>query len=255
MFRGVVTYFAIYHFVRQQYGFFMLYRRGEPVGGFGYRLDQITIYLTTIYPLVYWHTYPRNFQWFSNFEILTIPSIFPELICRFIYISALILFSAKEARRWAKTGEFNIGKVALLFATAAAWSTGIILFNGNLTFMLINIVSHGVPYIALIWIYQYRKKANQANSSNGFLRFFQLKYVPLYVLALVALATFEEGIWDWFVWKEHGELFGNVTWTLPTAALIILVPLLTMPQVTHYVLDAFIWRVNKKGKEIRAVIG
>lgn len=255
MFWGVVTYFAIYHFVRQQYGFFMLYRRGEPVGGFGYRLDQVTIYLTTIYPLVYWHTYPRNFQWFSNFEILQIPSMFPELICRCIYISALILFSAKEARRWAKTGEFNLGKVTLLFATAAAWSTGIILFNGNVTFMLINIVSHGVPYIALIWIYQYRKKANIANSSNGFLRFFQLKYVPLYVLALVALATFEEGIWDWLVWKEHGELFGNVSWTLPTAALIILVPLLTMPQVTHYVLDAFIWRVNKKGKEIRAVIG
>ena len=82
-----------------------------------------------------------------------------------------------------------------------------------------------------------------------------MKYVPLYVLALVALATFEEGIWDWLVWKEHGELFGNVSWTLPTAALIILVPLLTMPQVTHYVLDAFIWRVNKKGKDIRAVIG
>jgi len=36
----------------------------------------------------------------------------------------------------------------------------------------------------------------------------------------------------------------------------VLVPLLTMPQLTHYVLDAYIWRVNKQGsQEVRAVIG
>ena len=51
-----VAYFAIYHFVRQQYGFLMLYRRGEPVGDLSYRIDQAAIYLATIYPLVYWHT-------------------------------------------------------------------------------------------------------------------------------------------------------------------------------------------------------
>ncbi|MBL8060379.1 MAG: hypothetical protein JNK63_06645 [Chthonomonas sp.] len=255
VFWGAVAYFAIYHFVRQQYGFFMLYRRGEPVGGFDYRLDQIVIYLATIYPLVYWHTYGRNFQWFSNFEVIRIPSVWPELILRFVYVTAMLAFFGKEISRWHQTKEFNLGKVSLLLATAAAWGTGIIVFNGNLTFMLVNIVSHGVPYMALIWIYQYRKRSNEANAKNGFLRFFQLKYVPAYILALLALAYFEEGIWDWFVWKEHAELFGGFNWTLPATALAILVPLLTMPQVTHYVLDAFIWRVNKKSKEVRAVIG
>ncbi|RYG30448.1 hypothetical protein EON81_24900, partial [bacterium] len=48
-----VAYFAIYHFVRQQYGFLMLYRRGEPVGDLSYRIDQVAIYLATVYPLVY----------------------------------------------------------------------------------------------------------------------------------------------------------------------------------------------------------
>jgi len=251
-----VAYFAIYHFVRQQYGFFMLYRRGEPVGGLSYRIDQVVIYLATIYPLVYWHTYPRNFQWFSDFEVLHIPSVWPDLLCRGIYVLALASFIVKEAYRWKVTGTLNAGKCLLLFATAAAWGTGIIIFNGDLTFTLINIVSHGVPYMALIWIYQYRKRANKAHADNRFLRFFQLKYVPFYVLAVAAFAYFEEGIWDWFVWREHPNIFGSFYIPASTTLLIILVPLLTMPQITHYVLDAFIWRVNKKGKEeVRAVIG
>ncbi len=141
-------------------------------------------------------------------------------------------------------------------ATAAAWGTGIIIFNGDLTFTLINIISHGIPYMALIWIYQYRKRANKVHVGNLFLGFFQLKYVPLYVLALVAFAYGEECIWDWFVWREHANIFGAVYIPASATALVILVPLLTMPQVTHYVLDAYIWRVNKKGKsEVRAVIG
>ncbi|MEQ1823043.1 MAG: hypothetical protein ABL949_11070 [Fimbriimonadaceae bacterium] len=256
VFWSAVAYFAIYHFVRQQYGFLMLYRRGEPVGGWSYRIDQAAIYLATVYPLIYWHTYPRQFQWFSDFEVLHIPTTIPELICRFLYIGMLVAFGIKETQRWRTTGEFNVGKVLLLTATAAAWATGIILFNGDLTFTLINIISHGIPYMALIWIYQHRKGANQPHLENKILRFFQLKYIPLYVLALMTLAYLEEGMWDWFVWNEHQGLFGGVHVRLSASALMILIPLLTMPQVTHYVLDAFIWRVNKKGKEeVRAVIG
>lgn len=250
-FWSVVAYFAIYHFVRQQYGFLMLYRRGEPPKGLEYRIDQVAIYGATVYPLIYWHTYPRNFEWFSDFKMLHIPVQWPEVVCRVIYVAALVAFTMKEVVRWRRSGSFNLGKSLLLYATAAAWLTGIVLFNGDLTFTLINIVSHGVPYMALIWIFQYRKRTTQA---RPVLRFFQLKYIPLYVLALFALAYFEEGIWDWFVWKEHGDIFGGFSFPSSAGLLMILVPLLTMPQVTHYVLDAFIWRVNKR-KDVRAVMG
>ncbi len=251
-----VAYFAIYHFVRQQYGFLMLYRRGEPVGDLSYRIDQVAIYMATVYPLVYWHTYPRNFQWFSDFDVVHIPVVWPEYTCRVLYVLSIGAFFVKEVYRWYKTGNVNAGKVLLLTATAAAWGTGIILYNGDLTFTLINIISHGIPYMALIWIYQYRKRANSANASNRFLRFFQLKYIPVYIVALMAFAYFEEGIWDWFVWREHADIFGSFHMSASATAMILLVPLLTMPQITHYVLDAFIWRVNKRGnEEVRAVMG
>lgn len=255
-FWSCIAYFAIYHFVRQQYGFLMLYRRGEPVGGLGYRIDQLAIYMATVYPLVYWHTYPRNFQWFSDFDVVHIPVRWPEYICRAVYIVSLSAFFAKEGYRWRKTGQVNAGKCLLLFATAAAWGTGIILFNGDLPFTLVNVLSHGIPYMALIWIYQYRKRANRAYDGNRFLRLFQLKYIPIYVLAVFLFSYFEEGFWDWIVWRDHPNIFGQFYYPVSATALMIIVPLLTMPQVTHYVLDAFIWRVNKKGKEeVRAVIG
>jgi hypothetical protein len=256
IFWSCIAYFAIYHFVRQQYGFLMLYRRGESVGDLSYRIDQIAIYIATVYPLVYWHTFGRNFQWFSNFDVIRIPSVWPEHIFRAVYVLGIGAFLIKEIYRWVIRGSFNAGKVFLLVATAAAWGTGIIIFNGDMTFTLINIISHGIPYIALIWIYQYRKRSSKAHADNRFLKFFQLRYIPIYIFALVAFAYFEEGIWDWFVWQEHRNIFGSVNVGASATALVILVPLLTMPQVTHYVLDAYIWRVNKKGKEeVRAVIG
>lgn len=255
VFWSCVAYFAIYHFVRQQYGFLMLYRRGEPSQGWRYRVDQAAIYLATLYPLIYWHTYPREFQWFSDFDVLQIPSVWPEKICAVGYLAVLLAFFVKEGMAWRTSGQLNVGKVLLLTVTAVSWFTGIIVFNGDLTFTLINIVSHGVPYIALVWIYQFRKRA-KSGVQNPWLRFFQLRFIPLYVLALVALSYFEEAIWDWFVWKEHPNLFGAFHVSASATLLVLLVPLLTMPQVTHYVLDAYIWRVNKKGKEeVRAVIG
>lgn len=252
----VVAYFAIYHFVRQQYGFMMLFRRGETVGDWSYRIDQIAIYLATLYPLLYWHTYPRNFQWFEGVEVFHISSPWPELIVRFLYIGVLLVFAGKEIVRTKETGEVNAGKCLLLAATAISWATGIVLLNGDMTFTLVNVVSHGIPYIALVWIFQHRRLKKDPQSAPKFFRFFQLKYLPIYLGALVVFAFFEEGIWDRVVWQEHSQLFGNFHFQASATVLALLVPLLTVPQVTHYILDAFIWRVNKKGhQEVRQVIG
>src|SRR5882724_1606946 len=66
VFWRVLAYLAVFHFVRQQYGWVALYRRrvGEN-DRFGYWVDTITIYAATIYPLLYWHAHlPRRFWWF-----------------------------------------------------------------------------------------------------------------------------------------------------------------------------------------------
>ena len=71
---------------------------------------------------------------------------------------------------------------------------------------------------------------------------------------LIFLAFFEEWIWDVFVWREHSTVFG--VWNRfvsleASAGLSLLVPLLAVPQATHYVLDAFIWKLNSNNPDLR----
>src|SRR5204862_2457613 len=55
IFWRLLAYVAVYHFVRQQYGFMRLYSRKEPRNKWLRIVDAIAIYNATVYPLVYWH--------------------------------------------------------------------------------------------------------------------------------------------------------------------------------------------------------
>jgi hypothetical protein len=63
------------------------------------------------------------------------------------------------------------------------------------------------------------------------------------VLVLCALALGEEWLWDAFVWHEHSTLLVTPELDLDQAA-AFLVPLLSLPQLTHYILDAYLWRFD-----------
>jgi hypothetical protein len=56
------------------------------------------------------------------------------------------------------------------------------------------------------------------------------------------------------VWRERGEIFGlfaALPQLMSKEALAIIVPLLSLPQTTHYVLDGFIWkREHTAGRKI-----
>ena len=54
--------------------------------------------------------------------------------------------------------------------------------------------------------------------------------------------VFEELLWDILVWQEHFGFYINTNDT----ALLLLVPLLSVPQITHYILDGIIWKRSNK---------
>src|SRR3954452_22351959 len=57
---------AVFHFVRQQYGWVALYRRKfRETERWTWVIDAAAVYLASIYPLAFWMTrLPRNFDWF-----------------------------------------------------------------------------------------------------------------------------------------------------------------------------------------------
>ncbi|MFD1873358.1 hypothetical protein [Hymenobacter bucti] len=238
VFWRALAYLAVFHFIRQQYGFLRLYARHEAPGP-GQWLSPALIYAATLYPLLYWHlSPPRNFNWFVDGDFVQHDWPLGRQLATGLYLGLLLAYLGREARQYYRTRTLNVPRNLLLGGTALAWYAGIVVFNGDLAFTLLNVVSHGVPYLALVW----SRRPAQAPGRGWWAGRHGLL---LFGSAIILFAFLEEGLWDGLVWREHGAVFG---WFrhLPTVAepalLRWLVPLLALPQSTHYVLDGFIWR-------------
>lgn len=245
----LLAYTAVFHFVRQQYGFMRIYSRKERAYRLSRVVDKIAIYYATIYPLLYWHlSGPRNFNWFVSGDFLYAQSRVLLDVSSILYWLIIILYIIKEFLLLVRTRYFNVPKNAVIAGTFLSWYFGIIYYNGDMAFTLLNVVSHGVPYMALVWIYG-EKNYSKSNRGSRFLRIIFSRYgVIVFVGLLFLFAFIEEGLWDISVWKEHTSVFGSRhlgSITVEENLLAFIVPLLALPQITHYILDGFIWKMKK----------
>lgn len=249
VFWRVLAYLAVFHFIRQQYGFMRLYSRFEQKGTFSRVIDTVTIYAATLYPIMYWHCTPdRNFNWFVEGDFLIANAGILKTVASYIYLIILTSYIIKEVTVILKEGRVNIPKNLVVISTVATWYLGIVFFNGDMAFTLLNVVAHGIPYMALIWLFNKKEQKTTTDTSRSFIGTY--KYSLLFFLVSIALfAYIEEGIWDGMIWHEHKDIFGLFSF-LPSVnskeLFILLVPLLSLPQSTHYVLDGFIWRKTSK---------
>ncbi|WP_255578519.1 hypothetical protein [Chitinophaga sp. sic0106] len=250
VFWRILAYMAVYHFVRQQYGFLRIYSRKEARSRLSRRIDTITIYAATVYPLIYWHLKgPMPFNWFIPDDFFYVAGNSKILdILWGAYLAIMAIYLGKEIGHSIKYQLINIPKQLLVLGTLLSWYFGIIFFKGDLTFTLLNVISHGIPYMALVWAHG-RKQYHVGASGNKFLQTVFSNRGILLFLGLIALFAFvEEGLWDGFVWREHTRVF-SLFQQLPevesSVVLMLLVPLLAVPQVTHYVLDGFIWKMKE----------
>ncbi len=228
---------AVFHFVRQQYGWVNLYRRrlGE-TSRLTWWIDAAAVYLASVYPLAFWMTsVPRNFEWFVQNDFAPLPSIVETGLFQ-IYIAALAAYAIKSVYLYFAEGFLNIGKDIVVVTTAVCWYVGIVAFNSDYAFTVTNVIIHGMPYFALIYMYaKFRRE-----TSGGVYRAFSSNWM-VFLASLWALAYVEELFWHRGVWHERQWLFGG-DWDWTRTVKMFVVPLLAVPQLTHYVLDGFIWR-------------
>lgn len=251
LFWRVLAYLAVFHFVRQQYGFMRIYSRKERFHKWYRYIDQWTIYYATLYPLLYWHLHaPRNFHWFVEGDFLYFRATPLAMAAVVLYFLVIVLYVLKEVVYVYRERHFNWPRNLIIAGTFLSWYFGIVYFNGDMAFTLLNVVSHGIPYMALIWVYGKKKVEQSGNRSYGRLvkQLFTTYGVLLFVLSMMLLAYLEEGIWDAWVWKEHSSVFGifeAIAFNPGKDLLTLLVPLLALPQITHYIIDGYIWKVSK----------
>lgn len=236
-FWSVLAYVAVFHFIRQQYGFMRLYSRMEIKTKTSIFLDNLFIYTATVYPMIFWFmNEPRAFTWFVENEFITYQD--PVLLQFFtgLYYLIILLYLVRTVYFSIQNKYFNIPKNVIIIGTFLSWYFGIVYFNNDLIFTLLNVVSHGIPYMALIYF-------NQKENSHSFKipKLSSLIGIFAYVGMLLLFAFSEEYLWEILVWQEHFNFRSDafVPWQL------VLVPLLTVPQFTHYVLDGFIWKSKK----------
>jgi hypothetical protein len=250
----VLAYVAVLHFVRQQYGWIALYRRRLGISSRLDRfLDDAIIYASTLYPLLYWHAnLPREFAWFVDGDFIPgLPSwVAPALLP--VHAGLTIAYAGRQLHLWATGRPVSAGKNLVVATTWLTWYLGIVVFDSDYAFTVTNVLVHGIPYLAFVWVYG---RARFAESNARVAPLFTRGAWPLYLLPLFLVAFFEEWAWDRFVWHDHGALFPGAALAPGAAALALLVPLLALPQATHYALDAWVWRVRPENPDLARYLG
>jgi hypothetical protein len=241
VFWRVLAYLAVFHFVRQQYGWVALYRArlGEREA-LGRAIDTAAIYAATLYPLLWWHMHlPRRFWWFLERDFsapLALPQSL-ESVAHGLYVLIMAAYLARSLSCWME-GRPNPGKDMVVATTAVCWYVGIITLNSDYAFTVTNVLIHGIPYLALLYFYGVDRLSAREPGWQPY-RLFARGPLP-FLLVLWALAFAEELVWDRGVWHDRSWLFG-AAWHVEKWQ-VWLVPLLALPQLVHYILDGFIWK-------------
>ncbi len=259
VFWRVLAYLAVFHFVRQQYGFMSVYARQQNRPKWERWIDATTIYGLTLYPILYWHTHlPRNFSWFVEGDFLVLNAPWLSQVGFGLYGLIILAYIGKELKMSLQR-VFNLPKNLIVLGTGMSWYCGIVLRNGDMAFTATNVIAHGLPYIAMVWIYGRKKHPPEtaAKAPNVWMKWgFRVAFLPAFLGVLLVLAYLEEGLWEGLVWRDHASLFpwaDVLPFVSESATLAIIVPLLSLPQVTHYIVDGFIWKLRKKDADLRVL--
>jgi len=243
LFWRVLAYAAVFHFVRQQYGWVMLYRRraGER-DRLGRLVDGAAVYGATVVPLLWWHaSLPRRFHWFLPGDFLTgLPAAVPR-VAGVLYAVVVAAYVGRAVAQ-ARGGFVSWGKHLVVGSTALCWWLGIVVFDSDFVFTVTNVLIHGVPYFVLV----YRWGRGRFAAERGGVAAIFRAGVPAFYGLLVAVAFLEETAWDVAVWHDHPTFFGAFALAPGALGLAVIVPLLALPQATHYLLDAFVWKVSRR---------
>lgn len=253
LFWRALAYVAVWHFVRQQYGWLALYRRREGrTGALDRWLDNAAVYAATLIPVVWWHAHlPRQFEWFVAGDFV---SGLPEAAATMLLPVAATIAAAWTVRQAIlfAGGDARPGPWIVMVSTWLTWWLGIVVFDSDYAFTVTNVLVHGIPYVAYVWRWGRRR---HAANRGGIASVFQPGRLALYLLPLAIVAWLEEWGWDRIVWHEHASLFPGPALQLAPSLMALAVPLLALPQATHYVLDAWIWRVRPENPRLARDLG
>ncbi len=258
----IMAYLALFHFIRQQYGFMMLYKaRKKEAPTASFFSDKWVIYGSMLYPVIYWHFQEGSrFHWFAQHDFLPLYHWLPFELNNLwpfghaVYWALLLAWAAENGLRQKAVSR---GKIIWVLTTAANWYIGIVYFNSDIAFTLTNVIAHGIPYLLLMAIYRQRKSA--LTTAKKRVKKPTLLRISLFLAVALLLAFAEEYCWDMWINRDKQPFFESL-WQFPMEALqnplvkAAAVGLLSVPQVAHYIIDGYIWKNSPKNPYVPLVL-
>ncbi|MBC7464583.1 MAG: hypothetical protein H7256_01200 [Bdellovibrio sp.] len=230
----VLVYVAIFHFSRQQIGFLRLFTDVQGRKTKLHRLNEISINAWTLGSILIWHLQgPKTFQWFVADDFMFMQSLkVTEPFIKYFILLSFVVVMAINLRAFAQK-QVSKQVVLVLLSTFVSWYVPIVILNSDFVFTFANVVSHGIPYLVLV----YSREVKQNTSFNR---------LHIFISVLIFFAFVEEALWDGFIWRDHAQFFESF-YFLPQLAdgsfvKAFFLAVLIAPQLIHYVLDGFIWK-------------
>eukprot|EP01062_Namystynia_karyoxenos_P083302 TRINITY_DN9567_c0_g1_i1.p1 TRINITY_DN9567_c0_g1~~TRINITY_DN9567_c0_g1_i1.p1 ORF type:complete len:370 (+),score=115.56 TRINITY_DN9567_c0_g1_i1:74-1183(+) len=240
----VIGYLAIFHFVRQQWGFLCLYRaRAHDTSDA--RVDRVVHWIGAAGPILLWHADPyRRFDWFmrdDDFPVRLPEGTKPYTLA--LWAAALFLYGGWQCALLAR-GKCNVGKAVTMAYCWFTWAAGVLCPHKLLAVFFLNMF-HAAPSY-MVTYYVCRNKWRTEEPPGLAERFIKWSVAPgnwvWYLLFFVLIASVEEALWEALIWRDYfPDLF---TFELNKFGRSFFTALLVLPQTAHYFLDAFIWRLD-----------
>lgn len=269
LFWTIVAYVAIHHFASQQWGFVALYKfRGGERDPVDKSLDKLALWTGALGPVAYWHTLEVPFDWFGHGErfVTTLPaSLRGDII--FAMAAVGCCYAGRQVHL-ARRGRFNWGKNLWMAAAWASWSLAVYRLDHPLVSLACINLLHGIPFLALVWVrlhrYWKQQQESETRQRSGLVAFLSgtgsarprsalgwFGLAALFYLPLLGLALLEEGAWERYVWGERIAL----AWEPTREQLSWAVALLATPQIVHYVLDGWLWKMDGSNPDLNLALG
>lgn len=250
----LLAYMAVFHFMKQQVGFIMLYKKREYMPKnfwkFSNILEKIVAFSITLFPFLDWmmHYNQKNFEWFMAWEFQFLANIIPQFSELWLIFTMIIAFYILAQTIFILAGaRVNPLKYLYILGTFGVWYSGMVVHNNVFIFGVGNVVLHAMNYYGITF-------GSMLTTKKSFSEYWQEKILSrsllvifiIFLAIVVGFAFVEEYFWDQFFWQNQGGFFGKNLYNLieNQAILAIIFAILGTIQLSHYILDRYIWRKN-----------
>ena len=234
----LISYFAIYHFIKQQYGWMRITSvKTQSLTAKEELLDKIMIYNVTLFPILYWSFIKTNFGWYGPEDIIKFYD-YPWMKSFLIIVHTLILviYTYSQIKANKLRNQIPWGKYQIILVTWIAWVIPIVILESHIAKVLCFAIPHGLQYYYInfkVSPQEHNKTLTKSPRSQiaHLLRF----YVTFVLIEFFIMLTDKKII-------EHLSSY-FIAYQKPEAGFLAFVSIF---QIWHFIADGYIWKIKSK---------